>query len=148
MANRDANADELNGAIAALEDQRSTLGDAVVNPAIAALRQQLAQLASSTDVEERKIVTILFADVSGFTALAEKLDPEEVRALINACFDQLVPAVQKYGGTVDKFIGDEVMALFGAPHAHENDPERALRSALELMERICSFNQQHGTDLK
>src|SRR5205085_2230464 len=67
---------------------------------------------------------------------------------INACFDQLVPAVQKYGGTVDKFIGDEVMALFGAPHAHENDPERALRSALELMERICSFNQQHGTDLK
>ena len=79
---------------------------------------------------ERKIVTILFADVSGFTALSEKLDPEAVRDLITACFDRLVPCIQRYGGTIDKFMGDEIMALFGAPRAHENDPERALRAAL------------------
>ena len=151
--------DELEAALAGLEAQRATLGDAVVNPAIAALRQQLAQLddASSqtkpgsslpvTALEERKVVTILFVDVSGFTALAEKLDPEEVRSLINACFDCLVPIVQKYDGTIDKFIGDEIMALFGAPQAHENDPERALRSALEMMDRMSSFNQEHGTEL-
>src|SRR5207248_10573837 len=103
---------ELEAALAALEAQRATLGDAVVNSATAALRQQIAELSSSASIEERKIVTILFADVSGFTALAEKLDAEEVRAMINACFDELVPIVHKYGGTIDKFIGDEIMALF------------------------------------
>src|SRR5205807_9635034 len=92
-------------------------------------------------------VTILFVDVSGFTALSERLDPEEVRNMINACFDQLVPIVQKYGGTIDKFIGDEIMALFGAPVAHENDPERALRAAMEMMSQISSFNDDHGTAL-
>ena len=146
----DSKVDELKAAIAGLEAQRGALGDAVIDPAIAALRQQLAQLdtaAPAAGAEERKIVTILFADVSGFTALSEKLDPEEVRDLINACFDELVPAVQKYGGTVDKFIGDEIMALFGAPIAHENDPERALRSALELMDAISSFNRRRGTKL-
>src|SRR5215211_5999158 len=72
---------------------------------------------------ERRFVTIMFADISGFTALAETMDPEQVRDLMNACFEQLVPIVTKYGGVVDKFIGDEIMALFGAPIAHENDPE-------------------------
>src|ERR1043166_2654488 len=101
MAAPDAKADELKAAIAGLEAQRATLGSAVVDPAIAALRQQLKQLDSSAaGAEERKIVTILFVDVSGFTALAEKLDPEEVRNLINACFEYLVPAVQKYEGTI------------------------------------------------
>ena len=140
---------ELKAAIAALEAQRSLLGDDVVGPAIAALRAQLEKLNEPSAVrsEERKIVTVLFVDVSGFTALAEKLDPEEVRSVINACFDELVPVVQKYDGTIDKFIGDEIMALFGAPVAHENDPERALRAALEMMERISVFNQQHGTTL-
>ena len=142
---------ELVAAISGLERQRACLGDVVVGPAIEALRRQLAQLKATTSKElstdERKIVTILFADVSGFTALAEKLDPENVRELTNACFDWLVPVVQKYGGTVDKFIGDEIMALYGAPVAHEDDPERALRTALEMMEVIKAFNQAHGTDL-
>lgn len=151
MSDLDEQVEKLNAAIAGLEAQRAALGDAVVDPALAALHQQLAQLeASSVEsgaTEERKIVTILFADVSGFTALAEKKEAEEVRSLINACFEYLVPVVQKYGGTIDKFIGDEIMALFGAPVAHEDDAERALRTALELMEAMAGFNRANGTDL-
>ena len=151
MPNREAEVEKLNASIAALEAQRATLGDAVVDPAIAALRQQLSQLSATTETQapedERKIVTIVFADISGFTALSEKKDPEEVREMMNACFQSLVPVVQKYEGTIDKFIGDEIMALFGAPIAHEDDPERALRAALEMMEAIAAVNCQHGTEL-
>lgn len=154
MSAPDEKARELKAAIAGLEAQRSVLGDSVVESAVTALREQLAQLAEletplriMATEEERKVVTILFADVSGFTALLEKLDPEEVRNLINACFERLVPTVKKYEGTVDKFMGDEIMALFGAPIAHENDPERALRAALEMMEDIAAFNREHATAL-
>src|SRR5215813_105136 len=147
----EAKADKIKESIAALEAQRSALGDAVVDSAIAALREQLSQLRPDADkgptLDERKLVTILFADIAGFTALSEKLDPEEVRRLINACFDGLVPVFQKYGGTIDKFIGDEIMALFGAPIAHEDDAERALRAALEMMDAIAVFNQANGTEL-
>jgi class 3 adenylate cyclase len=96
---------------------------------------------------ERRVVTILFADISGFTALSEKMDPEQVRNMMNACFDQLVPLVEKYGGVVDKFIGDEIMALYGAPAAHEDDPARALRTSLEMMEALNQFNAKYGTNL-
>src|SRR4030095_13193560 len=151
MSVPDEKARELKAAIAGLEAQRSALGDSVVESAISALWQQLAELETPLRVmateEERKVVTILFADVSGFTALLEKLDPEEVRNLINACFERLVPIVKKYEGTVDKFIGDEIMALFGAPVAHEKDPERALRAALEMMEAIAAFTREHTTAL-
>src|SRR5205823_175045 len=150
MSDRESEIKKLNASISALEAQRATLGDAVVDPAIAALRQQLLQLAIGVQQEstedERKIVTILFSDVSGFTALAEKKDPEEVRTLMNACFESLVPVVHKYGGTIDKFIGDEIMALFGAPTAHEDDPERALHAALEMMDAIEAMNRKHGTE--
>ena len=119
--------------------------------ALVALREQLAKIEAAGPEgaadDERKIVTVLFVDVSGFTALAEKLDPEDVRVLINDCFKHLVPVVQKYEGTIDKFIGDEIMALFGAPVAHEDDPERALRTALEMMEAIGRFNRVHNTEL-
>ena len=96
---------------------------------------------------DRRLVTVMFADVSGFTAMSEKMDPEQVRELINSCFDHLVPVVTKYEGTVDKFIGDEIMVLFGAPLAHENDPERALRAALEMMAALSEFNGEHDADL-
>ena len=96
---------------------------------------------------ERRQVTVLFADISGFTALAETMDPEEVRQVMNACFAQLVPVVEAYGGTIDKFIGDAIMALFGAPIAHENDAERAVRAALAMMEALRAFNATHGTSL-
>jgi class 3 adenylate cyclase/tetratricopeptide (TPR) repeat protein len=96
---------------------------------------------------ERRQVTVLFTDISGFTALAETMDPEEVRQVMNACFAQLGPVVEAYGGTIDKFIGDAIMALFGAPIAHENDAERAVRAALAMMEALRAFNATHGTSL-
>ncbi len=94
-----------------------------------------------------RVVTVLFADISGFTSLSEKLHPEAVRDLITACFDRLVPCIERYGGAIDKFIGDEVMALFGAPVAHENDPERALRAALEMLNALAGFNLQLDVNL-
>lgn len=96
---------------------------------------------------ERKLVTVMFADLVGFTRLAETMDPEYVRDLMNACFNHLVPTINKFGGTVDKFIGDEIMALFGAPLAHENDAERALRSALQMQEELKIFNRIHQLSL-
>jgi class 3 adenylate cyclase/tetratricopeptide (TPR) repeat protein len=75
---------------------------------------------------------VLFADLAGFTSLAEGRDPETVKELLDNCFGTLVPVVEAHGGHVDKIIGDEIMALFGAPVAHEDDPERAVRAALGL----------------
>ena len=82
--------------------------------------------------EERKIVTVLFADLVGFTARSEELDPEDVRALLAPYHAHLRSELERFGGTVEKFIGDAVMALFGAPVAHEDDPERAVRAALAI----------------
>lgn len=96
---------------------------------------------------ERKWVTVMFADLVGFTRLAEAMDPEYVRDLMNACFNHLVPVINKFAGTVDKFIGDEIMALFGAPKAHENDAERALRAALEMQAQLKNFNRSYQLSL-
>lgn len=85
---------------------------------------------------ERRFVTILFGDVSGFTALSERLDPEEVIKVINKYFNKMLYIVEKYGGDVDKFVGDAIMVVFGAPVAHKDDPERAVRAALEMQEAI------------
>jgi class 3 adenylate cyclase/tetratricopeptide (TPR) repeat protein len=82
--------------------------------------------------EERKVVTVLFADLVGFTSRAERMDPEDVRALLAPYWQHLREELERYGGTVEKFIGDAVMALFGAPMAHEDDPERAVRAALAI----------------
>jgi class 3 adenylate cyclase len=90
---------------------------------------------------ERRLVTVLFADVSGFTAMSEKLDPEEVSSVLNDCFKGLISIVYKYEGVIDKFIGDEIMAIFGAPLTHENDPERSVRCSMEMMEYMERFNQ-------
>src|SRR5436190_22893445 len=82
--------------------------------------------------KERKVVTCLFADLVGFTARAESLDPEDVEAILRPYHERLRSELERHGGTVEKFIGDAVMALFGAPTAHEDDPERAVRAALEI----------------
>jgi class 3 adenylate cyclase len=82
--------------------------------------------------EERKLVTVLFADLVGFTARAERLDPEDVRSLLAPYHAHLRSELERFGGTVEKFIGDAVMALFGAPLAREDDPERAVRAALAI----------------
>ena len=86
---------------------------------------------------ERKVVTVLFADLVGFTARAEELDPEDVEAILRPYHDGLRTELERFGGTVEKFIGDAVMALFGAPLAHEDDPERAVRAALAIRDWAC-----------
>jgi class 3 adenylate cyclase/tetratricopeptide (TPR) repeat protein len=86
--------------------------------------------------EERKIVSVLFADLVGFTSRAERLDPEDVRATLSPYYARLRGELERHGGTVEKFIGDAVMAVFGAPVAHEDDPERAVRAALAIRDAI------------
>jgi len=88
--------------------------------------------------EERRVVTVLFADVMGSTALGEELDPEDVRALLARYYATAKDVVAQHGGTVEKFIGDAVMAVFGLAQAHGDDPQRALSAALELRDRVRS----------
>jgi class 3 adenylate cyclase/tetratricopeptide (TPR) repeat protein len=87
-------------------------------------------------VEERKLVSVLFADLVGFTARSEQLDPEDVRAMLSPYYARLRAELERHGGTVEKFIGDAVMAVFGAPTAHEDDPERAVRAALAIRDWV------------
>ena len=87
-------------------------------------------------VAERRLVTVLFADLVGFTPFAEKRDAEDVRETLSRYFELASDVVTRYGGTVEKFIGDAVMAVWGAPTAHEDDAERAVRAALELLDAI------------
>ncbi|HSB38517.1 MAG TPA: adenylate/guanylate cyclase domain-containing protein, partial [Gaiellaceae bacterium] len=82
--------------------------------------------------EERKVVSVLFADLVGFTRRAEQLDPEEVGSLLEPYWRHLRQELERHSGTVEKFVGDAVVALFGAPVAHEDDPERAVRAALAI----------------
>jgi adenylate cyclase len=89
---------------------------------------------------DRRPVTVLFADLSGFTALGERLDPEDIRLLQGDLFQLMASAVEHYEGFVEKFVGDAMMAVFGAPAAHEDDPERALRAALAMRERVAALN--------
>ena len=92
-----------------------------------------AALAEETPVrEERKVVTVVFCDLVGSTARAERLDPEDVRALLSNYHSRVREQLERFGGTVEKFIGDAVVAVFGAPLAHEDDPERAVRAALAI----------------
>jgi class 3 adenylate cyclase len=102
----------------------------------------------STRREERKRVSVLFCDLVGFTSRSERLDIEDVRGLLSPYYARLRAELERFGGTVEKFIGDAVMALFGAPTAHEDDPERAVRAALAIRETIAEFNRQDpGLDL-
>jgi class 3 adenylate cyclase len=94
--------------------------------------------------EERKIVTVLFADLVGFTSRAERMDPEDVRAMLAPYWERLRDELERFGGTVEKFIGDAVMAIFGAPAAHEDDPERAVRAALAIRDWV----RETGEDLQ
>jgi adenylate cyclase len=91
---------------------------------------------------DRRLVSVLFADVSGFTTLAERLDPEDVRAFQNDLFQTLAAVIEQFEGFVEKFVGDAVMAVFGAPTAHEDDPERALRAGLAMLERMKELSSR------
>ena len=85
---------------------------------------------------ERKVVSVLFADLVGFTSRSEALDPEDVEAILRPFYDRLRTELEHRGGTVEKLIGDAVMAVFGAPATHEDDPERAVRAALAIRDWI------------
>ena len=94
---------------------------------------------------ERRLVSVFFADLVGFTALSEDRDPEEVRELLSRYFDTARRVIGRYGGTVEKFIGDAVMAVWGAPVAREDDAERAVRAALELVDAVRALGEEAGT---
>src|SRR5918911_4822345 len=102
-------------------------------------------------VQERRLVTVLFADIVGFTALAEPLDPEELQELMSDIFQSLVREAERYEGTVEKFIGDAIFVVFGAPVAHEDDPQRALRSALGMQrvfaDHAARIKKERGVEL-
>ncbi|WEX77018.1 AAA family ATPase [Sinorhizobium numidicum] len=105
-------------------------------PPTAAVARATSPLPTHPDAgADRRTVTVVFADLCGFTSLSEQIDPEILQALQNELFEELTEAVEAYGGFVDKFIGDALLALFGAPLAHEDDPERALLAALEMVSR-------------
>jgi len=89
---------------------------------------------------ERKQVTVLFSDLSGYTAMTEKLDPEEVKEIMARVFGEIAQIVTKYEGFIEKFIGDAVVALFGVPKAHEDDPVRAIRAAREMHEVVNTLS--------
>jgi class 3 adenylate cyclase len=114
------------------------------NPPIAkfclACAQPLAEQSHGL-AEERKVVTVLFADIVGFTARAERLDPEDVRAILTPYFARVRSEIESFGGTVEKFIGDAVMAVFGAPVVHGDDPERAVRAALAMCSAVEELNR-------
>jgi class 3 adenylate cyclase len=99
-----------------------------------------APLAAQPTTEERKLITVLFTDIVGSTAKAEQMDPEDVRARLAPYYTRLRSELEAFGGTVEKFIGDAVVALFGAPVAHEDDPERAVKAALAICSAIDDLN--------
>jgi len=86
--------------------------------------------------EERRVVSVLFVDLVGFTGRSDRADPEDVRATLRPYHERVKADIERFGGTVEKFIGDAVMAVFGAPVAHEDDAERAVRSGLRILETI------------
>lgn len=148
--------EQLEQAIAALEAQRAVLGQVAVDAALAGLRRKLAELEyAEGDVEaavkqslplpqtsERRIVTILFCDVKDSTTIAEKLDPEEWTGIMNHVFEYLIAPVYRHGGVVARLMGDAILAFFGAPIAHEDDPQRAVLAGLEIIESIRAFRER------
>src|SRR5580765_6407552 len=107
-----------------------------------------SEAAPASAAEERKVVSVLFVDVVGFTQASDAADPEDVRARLRPYHAMLKREIERFGGMVEKFIGDAVMAVFGAPVAHEDDAERAVRSALRIVEAIPELNEeQPGLDL-
>jgi class 3 adenylate cyclase len=103
----------------------------------------MTQQGTSTESSEiRKTVTILFTDVSGFTELGERLDPESLRQVMSRYFGAMRSALERHGGTVEKFIGDAVMAVFGIPMVHEDDALRAIKAAQDMRSELVSLNQE------
>jgi predicted ATPase/class 3 adenylate cyclase len=134
--------DLLERAIALLETQRAELGDEVVELALEPLRQRLNALVTPTAGEERKLVTILFSDLVGFTASSSKMDPEEVSDIMKTYFAHMAAVITHHGGAIEKYIGDAIMAVFGLPVRSEDDEERAVQAALEMQQALEELNDE------
>ncbi|MCB9141626.1 MAG: AAA family ATPase [Anaerolineales bacterium] len=132
--------DELQNAISLIEAQRARFGDAAVDASIAAMRQALAAREQAHSAEQRKLATVMFADIVDFAVLAERRDPEDVRELQRAFFTTIAAPILEYGGVIEKYIGDAVMAVFGVPEVHEDDAERAVRAALAMQAGLAALN--------
>ncbi len=102
----------------------------------------------ATPGDERRVVTVLFADLVGFTTMSETLDPEQVKRFVDRAFERLVADVVAFGGRVDKIIGDAIVALFGAPTAHEDDAERAVRAALRMQQTLATYAAETGMGVR
>ncbi|MEO0228344.1 MAG: tetratricopeptide repeat protein [candidate division WOR-3 bacterium] len=107
-----------------------------------------ASLIQKPAKEEFRLLTILFADLSGFTKLSHSLDPEDVQDIANICFEYLNRPIIKHGGTIHKYEGDLIIALFGLPVAHEDDPERTIKASLEMMSLVPEINEKLSGKLK
>jgi class 3 adenylate cyclase/tetratricopeptide (TPR) repeat protein len=142
---------EVERAIAALESQRAVLGEEVVETALAPLRARREDLVAGRAGEQRRLVTVLFADLEGFTPLSRRLDPEDVRGIVDRCFSRWQRAVEEHGGVVEKFIGDAAMAVFGLHRSHEDDAVRAVRAALAMVGSLAEVaddvEARHGVRL-
>jgi len=103
-----------------------------------------AKPVATSPVAERRVTSVLFGDLVGFTTLSEARDPEEVRELLGRYFDTAREIIARYGGTIEKFIGDAVMAVWGVPTAHEDDAERAVRAGVDLAEAVAAFGESVG----
>src|SRR5439155_16389829 len=100
----------------------------------------VSETPTPTQHQERRLVTVLFADFVGFTSLAEDLDPEELQMLVSGIFEDLAEEAVRYDGTIEKFIGDAIFVIFGAPLAHEDDPQRALQTALSMQRAFAEHS--------
>ena len=98
-----------------------------------------AKVRASPFSGKRRVVTVLFADIVGSTALAEQVDLETYTTIINSAFDRVTPAIYRYEGTIAHTLGDSLVAFFGTPVAHEDDPLRAVRAALDLLEAVREY---------
>lgn len=140
MSNIQNEIEKLEQAIFSLEQQRQLLGDLAVNTAIAGLRHKLEELRNQSEPEQRKLLTILFADVSGFTSVAETMDAEDISDAIQELWNTIDAIILKHGGKIDKHMGDAVMALWGASGVREDDAERSIRAAFEIQQSLQSMS--------
>jgi predicted ATPase/class 3 adenylate cyclase len=133
--------EQLEQSIAALEAQRAVLGAALVETALAPLRERLAALgpAPAQRAAQRKQVSVLFATIQGLATLGDTLDAEDVGDLMNRLWRELDAVIVAHGGSIDKHIGDSIMAMWGAGQVREDDPEQAVRAALAMREAIANF---------
>lgn len=141
--------------MAALDGQRTALGDAAVEAALAGLREKLAALddggkPSDALAGERRVVTVLFSDITGSTAMAGRFDPEVWAGIMKRAMGYLITPVTRHDGTVARLMGDSILAFFGAPTAHEDDPRRAVRAGLDIVGGIADLREElsreHGLD--